>query len=308
MTFSTKPTILFDLSHNEMLSPIKSAENEYADLIKLLENLNLELIKNETSEITEELLQKVKVLIIGNPVNDFFSMAEIETILAYVRQGGSLLLISEYGGDYLQKTNLNDISAKHFDILFEKNIIKESNDINESGSSIISIQSFPKHEITAQMREIIIGGSCSLMINDNAFSLLELDENAWSEKYDESNDEWNEEDHKEKYIVAACIEFGRGKVGAIGDIDLFSDDPNYGANKLDNRKFITNLFNWLLKPIEDKDAIFWALKKLGTLEIQLKNTNDKINNIIETISFLEKRISRIESNIALMRKEKDIRI
>ncbi len=308
MSFSNKSTILFDLAHNEMLSPSNSSDNEYYDFIKLLENLNLDLIKNDNSELNEELLQNVDVLIIGNPLNDFFSKTEIETIIDFIRQGGALLLISEYGADYLQKTNLNDISAKYFDILFEKNIIKEKNDINEKGSSILSIQSFPKHMITIQMREVIVGGACSLLLNKNAFSLLELDEKAWSEKYNESRDEWAREEKKNRYVVAACNEFGRGKVAAIGDIDIFSNDPNFGINKLDNRKFITNLFNWLTKPIEDKDAIHWALKKIGNLEFQLKNTHDKINNIIETLSFLEKRISRIESNIALIRKDENIRL
>jgi len=305
MPFSNNSTILFDLAHNEMLSPLNSSENEYFDFIKLLENLNLDLIKNDNSELNEELLQNIDVLIIGNPLNDFFSKTEIETIIDFIRQGGALLLISEYGADYLQKTNLNDISAKYFDMLFEKNIIKEKNEINEKGSSILSIQSFPKHEITTQMREVIVGGACSLLLNKNASSILELDDKAWSEKYDDSADQWDREEKKNRYVIAACTEFGRGKVAAIGDIDIFSNDPNFGINKLDNRKFVTNLFNWLTKPIEDKDAIHWALKKLGFLESQLKSTHDKINNIIETLSFFEKRISRIESNVALLTKEKN---
>jgi hypothetical protein len=305
MPFSNNSTILFDLAHNEMLSPSNSSDNEYYDFIKLLENLNLELIKNDNSELSAEILQNVDILIIGNPLNDFFSRTEIETIIDFTRQGGALLLISEYGADYLQKTNLNDISAKYFDMLFEKNIIKEKNEINEKGSSILSIQSFPKHEITTQMREVIVGGACSLLLNKNAVSLLELDEKAWSEKYNESSEEWDQEEKKNKYIVAACAEFGRGKVAAIGDIDIFSNDPNFGINKLDNRKFITNLFNWLTKPIEDKDAIHWALKKLGFLEAQLKSTHDKINNIIETLSIFEKRIHTIESKVDVLIKEKD---
>jgi hypothetical protein len=308
MPFSNERTVLFDLSHNEMLTPVNSPDNEFLDFIELLENLNLILAKNENSELTENVLENIDVLVIGNPLDDYFSKIEIETIIEFVRQGGSLLMISEYGADHLQKTNLNDISAKYFDILFEKNIIKEKNQINEKGSSIISIQSFPKHTITTQIREIILGGSCSLLLNKNAFSLLELDDEAWSEKYNESADEWDKEKKKNTYIVAACSKFGRGKVAAIGDIDIFSNDPNFGINKLDNRKFITNLINWLTKPVEDEDAIHWALKRVGRLEAQLKSTHDKINNIIETLSFLEKRISRIESNIALIRKEKDIRI
>ncbi|GAH25157.1 unnamed protein product, partial [marine sediment metagenome] len=63
----------------------------------------------------------VDVLVLGNPIDDYFSNIEIKDIVNFVRTGGNLILISEYGADYLQKTNLNDI-APNFGILFEKNI------------------------------------------------------------------------------------------------------------------------------------------------------------------------------------------
>ncbi len=303
---SHKPIILFDLSHNEMLTPSNASDNEYNDFIHLLEKLNLEIKKNDDSEIINGLLKNVDVLIIGNPVNEFFSKAEIDSIIDYVRNGGSLLLVSEYGADYLQKTNLNDISAKNFNILFEKNIIREKNEINKKGSSIITIRSFPKHNTTNQIREIIVGGACSLLLNNNVSPLLILDESGWSETYNDSKNDWERDEEKEKYIIAACTAFGNGKVAAIGDVDIFSNDPNFGINKLDNRKFITNLINWLNAPIEKDKVMQWTLDKMRTLESQFEKTHSKIINIIETLTFLEKRITRIESSLALLKKQKDL--
>lgn len=303
MPFSSKATILFDLSHNEMLTPSEGIDSEYTDFISLLNSLNLEIKKNEDAEINDQLLKNTELLVIGNPVNEYFSKEEITSIVKFVRHGGSLLLVSEYGADYLQKTNLNDIAANHFNILFESNIIKEKNKLNQEGSSIITIHSFPKHETTNQIREIIVGGACDLILHKAAKPLLILNESTWSEKYNESEKDWEKEEKKKEYIISACTAFGSGKVAAIGDVDIFSNDPNFGINKLDNRKFITNLINWLGEPIEDNKVLDWTLKKVNSLEGEISKLNNKINNIIETISFLEKRISRIESAVTLLKEQ-----
>jgi len=292
MPFQNRSTILFDLSHNEMLN---LSESEYSDFLNLLNTLNQEIIKNEKSEITEKILKNVDVLVIGNPINDYFSRSEISLIINFVKQGGALLLISEYGGDSLQKTNINDISGKYFDIFFEKNILKENNSVNENCTNIIRIKSFPNHEITNQLRELVIGGSCSLLLKSNATILLELDDNAWSEKYNSSMNDWEKDISKNTFVLSACSTYGKGKIAALGDVDLFSKDPNFGINQLENRKFVKNLFNWLIKPNEDSDTLNWALSKIESLEKKVATMNEKIKNLIETITILEKRISNMET-------------
>jgi len=105
--------ILFDTSHSEMLS-IK--DQEYSEFINLLKSLTLKILTNENKNLTNQLLQGIDILVIGNPIDNYFSNIEIKNIINFVRDGGRLLLISEYGGDYLQKTNLNDITGKYFGI------------------------------------------------------------------------------------------------------------------------------------------------------------------------------------------------
>lgn len=292
MPFQNRSTILFDLSHNEMLN---LSESEYSDFLNLLNTLNQDIIKNEKSEISEKILKNVDVLVIGNPINDYFSRSEISLIINFVKQGGALLLISEYGGDSLQKTNINDISGNYFDIFFEKNILKKNNSVNENCTNIIRIKSFPNHEITNQLRELVIGGSCSLLLKSNATILLEVDDKAWSEKYNSSMNDWEKDTSKNKFVLSACSTYGKGKIAALGDVDLFSKDPNFGINQLENRKFVKNLFNWLIKPNEGSDTLNWALNKIGSLEKKVATMNEKIKNLIETITILEKRISNMET-------------
>ena len=144
-------TILFDLCHNEMLN---IEEGEFSDFKNLLKKANLKVKINKSENLTKSDILDADIMVIGNPIDDYFSVQEIKLICDFVRTGGSLLLISEYGADFLQKTNLNDLSGKNFGIFFEKNLIKESN--NGKESSIIKIKNFEDNDITNGLREFSI--------------------------------------------------------------------------------------------------------------------------------------------------------
>lgn len=293
MSYLKKKTILFDLAHNEMLN---IEENEFSEFLAFLQLSNVKILKNKNRDLTRDVLQNADILVIGNPINNYFSNVEIKHIVNYVRKGGNLLLISEYGADSLQKTNLNDLSGKHFGIFFKKNIVKEHHESNTNCSSMLHVHEFQEHEITRQIREVIIGGTCSFYINKNTKPLIKSNDFTWTEIYNDSTNQWMKEEEKGQ-IIAAYTKFGRGKVIALGDIDIFTNDPNSGLNKLDNRKFILNILNWLIEPIKNSDVMLWTLNQLGALQNELKEMNNKINNIIETITIIEKRQTYIEQKI-----------
>jgi hypothetical protein len=284
-----RKTILFDLNHNEMLT----IDDEFTDFIKLLKNLNLKIIKNESKDLTKKILEDVDVLVLGNPIDDYFSNIEIKNIVDYVRVGGNLMLVSEYGADFLQKTNLNDL-ATNFGIFFEKNLIKEKNSHNQNCSSILHIQKFPKNEILNGLREIVIGGSCSLFLKKGAKALLQTSKiNIWSEIYSNTSEEWIK-DKEQQHIIAAYSNFGQGKVIALGDIDIFCSDDNIGINSYDNQKFLRNILIWLTEPVKRPDVMSFILDQMGDLQNGVKEIQNTINNIIETMSILETRISFLE--------------
>ncbi len=267
----------------------------YSDFLKLLHNLNFKIEKNENKDLTKKVLENIDVLILGNPIDDYFSNIEIKEIVNFVRLGGSLLLVSEYGADYLQKTNLNDI-ANHFGFLFEKNLIKEENPKNHNCSSILHIHEFPETDFLNGLREVVIGGTCSLYLKKGASALLETNKlNNWSEIYNNSSEEW-EKDKEQRHIIAAYAKFGQGKVIALGDIDIFCSDDNIGINSLDNQKFLSNIFSWLVEPVKKSDVNSFILEQIGGLQNGVKNIQTTINNIIETMSILEKRLTNIEEN------------
>ncbi|MHA1477092.1 MAG: hypothetical protein ACTSPU_02735 [Promethearchaeota archaeon] len=284
-----RKTILFDLNHSEMLT----LDDEFSDFLKLLQNLNLKIKKNENKDLTKKILEDVDVLVLGNPIDDYFSNIEIKDIVNYVRVGGNLMLVSEYGADFLQKTNLNEL-ATNFGFYFEKNLIKEQNSHNQNCSSIIHIQKFPSNDIVNGLREVIIGGACSLFLKKGAKPLLQTSvNNIWSEIYNNTSEEWTK-DKEQQHTIAAYSNFGQGKVIALGDIDIFCSDDNIGINSLDNQKFLQNVINWLIEPVKRPDVMSFILDQLGELQNGVKEIQNTINNIIETMSILETRISYLE--------------
>jgi len=292
-------TILFDLAHNEMLN---IEDNEFSDFLSLLKRMDTRIKKTENEHLKKNILSDVDLLVIGNPIDDYFSSIEVKYIVDFVRSGGGLLLLSEYGADYLQKTNLNDISGK-FGILFEKNIIKESTRENQNISSILHINKFSKHQITKNLREIVVGGACSLLLSKDAKPIFQINKRyAWSEVFNSSTEQWIKDEEQTQQIIAAFTEFGQGKVLAIGDIDLFTTDSNIGINSLDNQKFLQNAINWLIEPVKEQEVISFLLNQLGDLQYEIRETNKVLNNIIETITILEKRISYLEENSSFHKK------
>ncbi|MFX1569424.1 MAG: hypothetical protein ACFFCV_13765 [Promethearchaeota archaeon] len=290
-----KKTILFDLTHNEMLNV---DEEEFKDFINLLKQLDLKIKKNENGDLTKQTLEDIDLVVIGNPIDDFFSSLEIKQIVDHVRSGGGLIILSEYGADFLQKTNLNDLTGK-FGIFFDKNLIKEKNKSNQNCTSILHIQDFSKHQMTKNLREMKIGGACSLNLSKDAKILLHSNEHSvWSEVYNNTTEEWMKQEEKE-HIIAAYTEFGQGKVVAMGDIDIFTSNSKFGINALDNRKFIQNLINWVINPVKESKVISFLLNQIGDLHYEIRETNKVLNNIIETLTILEKRITYLEKDSKL---------
>ena len=279
-------------------------DEEFNEFLNLLKRLDLKIKKNKDGHITKEVLENVDLLILGNPIDDFFSSLEIRNIVDHVRSGGGLLLSSEYGADYLQKTNINDISGK-FGIFFEKNIIKEMNTDNQNCTSMLHIQDFSKEQLTKNLREVIIGGTCSLYLNKEVKPLLQThDKYVWSEVYNVTSEEWTKEEEKQQ-VIAAYTEFGQGKVVAIGDIDIFTSNSRIGINSLDNRKFLQNIISWLIEPVRESRVLSFILDQLGNLQYEIRETNKVLNNIIETMTILEKRISYVEKSSKTRRKSSD---
>ena len=110
----TEYNIGFDYSHKNKLN---IEDPGFNDFVEYLFNSDLKLGKIEAG-ITYEKLSDYNVFIIGVPIADSnLSSEEIESLTKYVKDGGSLLIINDKGGEIENKNNLNDLT-KIFGIKF----------------------------------------------------------------------------------------------------------------------------------------------------------------------------------------------
>ncbi|RKY85071.1 hypothetical protein DRQ09_07785, partial [candidate division KSB1 bacterium] len=136
--------ILFDYSHfYSILSPLFDGGNIiklkdvkeiartqplrlYGILALYLNSMNLHPEVN-IDNLSYEILNGVDVLVIRTPFFERgfahpYTKSEVDLIEAFVRDGGSLLILADGGGDSYQKTNVNSISEK-FGIHFNNDFV-----------------------------------------------------------------------------------------------------------------------------------------------------------------------------------------
>ncbi len=263
-------TICFDYSHNNSL---KFESPVYPDFLQFLFDSGYRLGKIEAGFDNIEKLSRYKILIIGGPVNSKFTPQEIEVIEQFVKNGGSLLLISDGGGDAQSDSNLNDL-AKRFGFTFENTVLYDSVKNIEKQNRVI-IDTFEPHVITHNLSHIVhsSGGTISIdetigsdeNIKVQAIALSGL--NSFIFEWDEEENQNIEKEYPKKPILVVSYYYN-GRVVGIANLSLFSSiNPTYGFEALDNKVLISNIFLWLS---EKKEAGEMSETRMVTLEL---NTN-----------------------------------
>lgn len=289
----TKKIIGFDYTHNNKLT---IENNAFTDFIQYLFDSNFQLGKIEAG-ITSDKLSNYDLFVIGVPhIGPDIDSEEIEVFVDYVKNGGSLLIINDGGGDYENKNNLSDLT-KNFGIIFNSDRLFDNKDFSKDNSHPI-IKNFGHHFITRELNQFIHSNGCTLTIDksveeDNidiksiAFS---SDNSSWHTLF--TGDAWQDES-KQHLPIIAVTHYKLGKVVAIGNLSIFSSlNESYGIKAADNFKLIANIISWLLnkagtkeeqaiKPIYSTVAItqdlFYWMKDMINL--------GKWNNVEEVINF-----------------------
>jgi hypothetical protein len=237
----------FDHSHNNKLT----IENTtFADFIQYLFDSDFKLGKIEAG-INFEKLCKYDLFIIGVPnLGPDLDTYEIDDLVRYVKEGGSLLVINDGGGDRENKNNLSELT-QNFGIRFNSDRLYDNKNFAEKNSHPI-IQDFKKHFITREISQIIHSNGCSLEI-DKSIENDKLDVNSiafssentsWHSYF--NGDEWQDESEQHLPIIGAT-HYYLGKVIAIGNLSIFSSlSKSYGIRSADNFHLVTNIISWLL--------------------------------------------------------------
>jgi len=297
---NTEYNIGFDKSHYNKLA---IEDPGFTDFIEFLFNSDLKLGKIEAG-INYEKLSLYNMFIIGVPTSDYkLDSNEIEDLVKYVKDGGSLLVINDKGGEYENKNNLNELT-QNFGIFFNSDQLFDDENFSKDNSRPI-IKDFKKHFITRDVTQIVHSRGSTLRIDKSvedddidvraiAFS---SDNSAWHKYYNTETEDWVDEPISNEPIIG-ITHYALGKVVAIGNLSIFSGFHDmYGIHAGDNFKLISNIIAWLLNkahskkaqlsqpiyttvPIE-QDLFYWIKEKLD--EGRWKNLEEVINFALKVV-------------------------
>jgi len=322
-----KATIGLDYSHNNKLTLEASSFNEFTHF---LFTSGYKLGKIQAGFDSLKKLEGYDAIIISTPNNQRIQSNEIEIIEKYVKNGGSLLVLSSMGGDYSNKTNLNELTHQ-FGFEFASDEVNDSmNYINLQRRPILI--NFTPHVVTEQVKKIVYSSACSIrvldFIDDTDIKIevvVKSGINCWHRKFEADDNEWIEEDYS-KMPLMVVIEYFKGKVIGFGNLSMFSSlGREYGFSAFDNDIIIANILQWLtLGAVSEGKVVtvnlnlelfYWINKILkednwenvsAIVNVSLKSFKDNYKEIIDEIKSLK--MQKLELRKAYQKtKEDDIK-
>ena len=317
-----KVTIALDYSHNNKLTLEASS---YNDFTHFLFSSGYKLGKIQAGMDSLSKLEPYDSLILSTPNNTNLSDQEISVLEEYVKNGGSLLILSSMGSDHTNKTNLNKLTSKFgFEFLLD-GINDSVNYINLQNRPLIT--SINPHSITENIKKLVFSSGCSLKIleflevaqNIKIEVIATAGINAWHRFF--NGTDWIEEDYPKAPIIVV-VEYFKGKVVAFGTLSMFSSlGSEYGFSAFDNNVFIANTMKYLTSAAihEGKvvtvnlnlDLFYWANKILNeqnwesvsdVINLSLKYFKDNFDRAIEDIKSI--REEKLHTKIEYEKKRK----
>jgi hypothetical protein len=305
--------IALDNSHNNLLTLEASS---YADFTQFLFTSGYKVGKIELGFKSFENIKQYAVIIISTPKNIELTTKEIEVLEEYVRKGGSLLVIGSRGGDYLNRTNLNELTRKFGFEFVDDEVFDSVSYVNMQKRPLIS--NLKHHFITEQVKKVVLSSSCSL----NQVEILEDEKNVqieqlinagincWRNKYD--GKEWVEEDSP-KIPLMLAVEYYEGKVVSFGTTSIFSSlGREYGFTAFDNDIIIANILRWLTTDITSEGNVITIdiqLDLFHWLDSIMKEENwDNFSDIINvSLKYFKDNYSKFMDEIEELKQQREAR-
>jgi hypothetical protein len=267
-----RPRVLFDEGHNNF----HTAGGRYKPFAELIANDGYQVIPNR-EPFTRAALERGEILIIANALGGTetdepagaFTDAECDAIRDWVRDGGSLLLITDHAPFGPAAAAL----ARRFGVDVSKGAVTsdEANSEKDSSSLVFSRQNhlLGDHPITRgrddseRVNRIQTFTGTSLKGPEGSVLLYRLADTAVDRSFGDS-----------KPVSAAgrcqglALTFGKGRVVVLGEAGELSaqvigfEGEKFGMNVpgIDNRQMALNLLHWLSGLLEPRPE---ALKKAG---------------------------------------------
>ena len=222
---------------------------------EFLGHCGVRIARHETRLLTGEKLRSHRLLFINLVSGERppFLVSEVNAIVQFIREGGSLLLVTEHSNTYYHMHRLLPLLAE-LDI---EGFLDTACDVSPhtlgSGNGWVAVESFREHPVTAGLRRIALQtGGCV----DPRFAVAFTSEKSWADawvtsEYGESNAPGFfgnfQRDPGERggpLGVVMAKEFGQGRIVVVADQNFFSDTF---INYADNYRLWLNTISWLLR-------------------------------------------------------------
>lgn len=230
----------------------------YGKLVTTLQGMGYTVNKASTAGFNPS-ISVYGVVILPAPFQAY-SPSEKQAIVDFVKAGGKLLMMGEWGGyGDAANANLNALStALGAGITFNNNTVYDDTNNYNGKNYWPLIQNFVSHPTTNGLTTLAYIAGCSLTVQNPGTAIAYASSSAYVSGSLSRELNGNSigagiktPEAKERVtsiVVAAVAQVGSGKVVAIGDANVFANDCyNNQTDFIDlysNKKFLQNIINW----------------------------------------------------------------
>ena len=268
------PRVLFDEAHYNF----HTASGRYKPFAELITSDGYQVIPNK-DKFSRDVLQKGDILVIANALgaegmgmpeasNPAFTDAECDAVRDWVKDGGSLLLIT----DHAPMGSAAQCLAKRFGVNLSTGAVGDPKNSEEGETFLVFSRQnhlLGDHPITRgrddseRVNKVQTFTGTSLKGPEGSVPILKLADTAVDHSF--SND--NKEKSAAGRTQGLAFAFGQGRVVVMGEAaelsaQVIGVDQKFGMNRpgIDNRQMALNILHWLSGLLEPREA---ALKKAG---------------------------------------------
>ncbi|MBN2252669.1 MAG: hypothetical protein JW701_03160 [Kosmotogaceae bacterium] len=249
-------TLLIDDSHNNRIDA--EASVELSKLIRAFEDKGYTVDLSSESGFAPEGYGVVLVL----APRTSYSVNEMSGLVTLLSRGGKVLLLGEYYS-YYDSAPLNAIASYlEVGIQFNNNLLHDNTNNYDNEEIWVTTTKFNAHPLTTGLNKIVLIAASTLNTSGEAQTIAYAEPTSYvpiSAATQESlsgvvagkGSSLSEFSNQVTIVVPliAAASVGSGKVVAIGDINLFSDDiweyiSGDFIDLFDNRKLLNNIIDW----------------------------------------------------------------
>ncbi len=271
----THPRVLFDEAHHNF----HTADGRYKPFVDLMKSDGYRILPNK-EKFSRDVLSKGDILVIANALgaesmgeegaaNPAFTDAECDAVRDWVKDGGSLLLITDHAPMGSAAKGL----AKRFGVDLSTGAVGDP--ANSEGGETFLVFSrqnhlLGEHAITRgrddseRVNKVQTFTGTSLKGPEGSVPILKLSSTAVDHDFGDGD---GKETSAAGRVQGAAFAFGKGRVVVMGEAaelsaQTFGAGQKFGMNApgIDNRQMALNIMHWLSGLLEPREG---ALKKAG---------------------------------------------